>query len=124
MFLKANEHSIDIPADAIRLLEKLFELDPNRRISSEDAIKHPFCLKYHDEQDEPTCEPFIETFESKELSNREWKSKHFDLKFTQEYRIHKWNLFFFLGKTFEEVINFVEPSEKTLAIIYKNEYLD
>ena len=75
MSLKGIEDSIVIPADAIKLLEKLLELDPDRRISSEDAIKHPFVLKYHDEQDEPTCEPFIETDIPAELPSSEWKGK-------------------------------------------------
>ena len=30
--------------DGIDLLEKMLEMDPNKRISAEDALKHPFIV--------------------------------------------------------------------------------
>ena len=69
------ENSIDIPPEGIKFLEGLLELDPNKRLSSEAAIKLPFVVKYHDEHDEPTCEPFVDTIDATELSTKEWKRK-------------------------------------------------
>lgn len=37
---------------AIELLEKMLVLDPDERIPSADAIKHPYLAKYHDPDDE------------------------------------------------------------------------
>jgi mitogen-activated protein kinase 1/3 len=31
--------------------------DPNKRISIEDALKHPYMSNYHDEEDELTGDP-------------------------------------------------------------------
>ena len=41
-------------SDAIDLLKKMLVFDPNKRISIEDALKHPYMSNYHDEEDEPT----------------------------------------------------------------------
>ncbi len=46
---------------AIELLEAMLKLDPDQRITSEDAIKHPYLVKYHDPDDEvgkPGCMNF------------------------------------------------------------------
>ena len=43
--------------DAIDLLKKMLVFDPNKRISIEEALKHPYMSKYHDPNDEPTGQP-------------------------------------------------------------------
>ncbi len=77
IFCKGNENSIDIPPEGLEFLDGLLELDPNKRISSENAIKHPFVVKYHDELDEPICEPFIDTIDTTKLKAKEWKRKFY-----------------------------------------------
>lgn len=41
--------------DALDLLRRLLEFNPERRISAEEALKHPFVAPFHNAQDEPTC---------------------------------------------------------------------
>lgn len=48
--------------NAIDLLEKLLAFNPLKRITVEDALKHPYLASYHDEEDEPTCEPIQPDF--------------------------------------------------------------
>jgi len=42
---------------AIDLLEQCLTFSPKRRITVEDALKHPYLASYHDPQDEPTAAP-------------------------------------------------------------------
>ena len=62
--------------DAIDLLKKMLVFDPDKRISIEDALKHPYMSKYHDPSDEPTGEP---------VSAFDFDYELFSLK-TQEYK--------------------------------------
>ena len=43
---------------AIDLLEQMLKLDPDQRITSEEAIRHPYLAKYHDPEDEVSTLPF------------------------------------------------------------------
>lgn len=52
------------PADALDLLDKMLDLNPARRITVDDALKHPFLESMHDPEDEPSFEGSIDfTFE-------------------------------------------------------------
>jgi serine/threonine protein kinase len=42
-----------MPAQAIDLLDKMLDLNPETRIKVEEALKHPFLESMHDEEDEP-----------------------------------------------------------------------
>ncbi|KAL1918995.1 uncharacterized protein VTP21DRAFT_2376 [Calcarisporiella thermophila] len=42
---------------ALDLLEKLLAFNPAKRITVEDALKHPYLEPYHDPNDEPTAPP-------------------------------------------------------------------
>ncbi|THD24117.1 Mitogen-activated protein kinase [Fasciola hepatica] len=62
--------------DAIDLLQKLLHLDPDRRYTATQALAHPYFQGYHDDQDEPVGEPFIDPLEDRtDVSLEEWK-KH------------------------------------------------
>ncbi|KAI2805966.1 Mitogen-activated protein kinase 14 [Blomia tropicalis] len=65
-FKNANEHAVD-------LLEKMLELDYEKRLTAEQALKHPYLADYADPNDEPTSEPFDDSFEDTNLTVQEWK---------------------------------------------------
>eukprot|EP01029_Cantina_marsupialis_P012388 TRINITY_DN2733_c0_g1_i1.p1 TRINITY_DN2733_c0_g1~~TRINITY_DN2733_c0_g1_i1.p1 ORF type:complete len:366 (+),score=90.65 TRINITY_DN2733_c0_g1_i1:120-1217(+) len=53
---------------ALELLEKMLELNPNRRITVEEALKHPYMASLYNPKDEPLCEDtFNFDFEDAEL---------------------------------------------------------
>jgi mitogen-activated protein kinase 1/3 len=55
MFPKTSDLALD-------LLERLLAFNPVKRISVEDALKHPYLEPYHDPEDEPTADPIPEEF--------------------------------------------------------------
>lgn len=47
---------------ALDLLEKLLTFNPVKRITVEEALRHPYLEPYHDPEDEPTANPIPEEF--------------------------------------------------------------
>jgi len=41
--------------EAIDMMKKLLAFNPNKRMSVEEALRHPFVEQFHDESDEPRC---------------------------------------------------------------------
>ena len=41
--------------EALDLLERLLHFNPDRRISPEEALRHPYCAQFHNPHDEPTA---------------------------------------------------------------------
>jgi len=58
---------------AIDLLEKMLELDTDKRITAEQTLAHPYLAQYADPSDEPDSPPYDQTFEDYDLSVEEWK---------------------------------------------------
>lgn len=42
-------------AEAIDLVTKLLHFNPDKRISAEDCLKHPYFAQFHNPEDEPVC---------------------------------------------------------------------
>lgn len=53
----------------------MLELDADRRPTAEQALAHRYLSQYADASDEPTAEPFDDSFEDKDLATSEWKRK-------------------------------------------------
>ncbi len=60
---------------AIDLLEKMLDLDPDTRITAEQALAHPYLAQYSDPTDEPEAGIYDQSFEEKELEILVWKSE-------------------------------------------------
>ncbi|XP_037910535.1 mitogen-activated protein kinase p38b-like isoform X2 [Hermetia illucens] len=58
---------------AIDLLEKMLELDSEKRITAEQALAHKYMEKYADPTDEPTSAPYDQSFEDMDLPVEQWK---------------------------------------------------
>ncbi|RWS14987.1 mitogen-activated protein kinase 14-like isoform X4 [Dinothrombium tinctorium] len=70
---KRNLKDIFKGANPDDLLEKMLELDADRRPTAEQALAHPYLAQYADPTDEPTAEPYDDSFEEKNLTVNEWK---------------------------------------------------
>jgi p38 MAP kinase len=59
---------------AIDLLEKMLELDAEKRITAEEALAHPYLAQYADPSDEPVCDSkFDQAYEADDLPVSAWK---------------------------------------------------
>lgn len=56
------------PMEALDVLRKMLEIHPRKRITVDEALKHPFFEPLHNPDDEPTSRrPFDFTFENEKL---------------------------------------------------------
>ena len=49
-----------ISKDALDLLLRLLQFNPNKRLTSEQALRHLYMAQFHQEEDEPICKKIIE----------------------------------------------------------------
>jgi len=47
------------PPDAIDLISRLLTFSPDKRLTAEEALRHPFVSQFHSPADEPICEHSI-----------------------------------------------------------------
>jgi serine/threonine protein kinase len=58
-----------IVGQALDLIDKMLVFDPNKRITVEEALEHPYLASLHDVNDEPSCNtPFDFDFENDSLT--------------------------------------------------------
>ena len=41
--------------DALDLLRQLLQFNPNRRLTADQALRHPYVSQFHNPEDEPVC---------------------------------------------------------------------
>lgn len=75
---------------AIDLLEKMLELDADKRITAEQALAHPYLEKYADPSDEPTSSLYDQSFEDMDLPVERWKELVFEevINFVPQQHAH------------------------------------
>lgn len=64
--------------NAIDLMNSLLVVDPIKRLTAEQALKHDYVKELHDPENEPTGTHFDNSFEESEYTIEEWKEKIFD----------------------------------------------
>jgi p38 MAP kinase len=61
---------------ATDLLEKMLDIDPEKRITTTEALAHPYVSTYSDPEDEPVFDRQLDwSLLDSELSSEEWKTK-------------------------------------------------
>jgi len=73
LYARADERALD-------LLDKMLTFNPNKRISVEDALAHPYLDQYYDPADEPVAEsPFTFHEEFDDLPKEKLKEMIFNV---------------------------------------------
>ena len=101
LFPKSNDLALD-------LLEKLLAFNPAKRISVEDALRHPYLEPYHDPDDEPTAPPIPEGFfdfdKNKDALSKEQLKSRFHLVLCLRIRILSTKLMILAVLIYEEIM--------------------
>lgn len=64
-----------ICVSAIDLLERMLDLDPDTRITTDEALAHDYLKQYSDPSDEPISAPFDQSFEDRDVDIQAWKGE-------------------------------------------------
>ncbi|CAI7994036.1 Mitogen-activated protein kinase 14 [Geodia barretti] len=60
--------------NAVDLLLRLLDMDPDKRPTAAEALDHPYLAKYHDPEDEPECDrQYDDSFENMEVDVEGWR---------------------------------------------------
>ncbi|KAJ5227991.1 hypothetical protein N7489_008699 [Penicillium chrysogenum] len=66
----------DVDPEAVHLLDKMLDIDPQKRIAAADALTHTYVSTYSDSDDEPECEKQIDWSSlDSEMATEQWKTK-------------------------------------------------
>ena len=53
----------------------MLDLDPDTRITAEEALSHEYLRQYSDPSDEPVSQPYDQSYEEKDFDVPHWKSR-------------------------------------------------
>jgi serine/threonine protein kinase len=68
----------DVPPVALDLLERMLAFNPEKRLTIEQVLEHPFLANYHEPGDEPGSLPFNFEFEKLELTKEMYQQLVFN----------------------------------------------
>ena len=63
--------------EAIDLMKNLLHFNPNKRLTAEEALRHPYVSQFHNPDEEPNCTKkiFIPIDDNQKFSIREYRNK-------------------------------------------------
>ncbi|RAL12714.1 mitogen-activated protein kinase mpkC [Aspergillus homomorphus CBS 101889] len=94
-------------AQAVDLLAKMLVIDPDKRISAEEALEHPYLAVYHDPNDEPVAETMFDwSFQEAVYSTDEWKI----MIYSEVVDFHD------LGPTGQPLVDSAPPADPTYGL--------
>ena len=69
------------PADGIDLLKRLLQFNPDKRLTAEEALKHPYVARFHNPDDEPSldCDIVPSLDDDVQLSVDEYRVKLYEV---------------------------------------------
>jgi len=56
-------------------MERMLDLDPDTRITAEEALGHEYLRQYSDPSDEPVSKPYDWSLEERDFDVPQWKSR-------------------------------------------------
>ena len=70
------------PPDGIDLLGKLLQFNPDKRLTAEQALRHPFVARFHNPDEEPfmKCDVVPPLNDDVQLSVEEYRIKLYEVK--------------------------------------------
>ncbi|PLB55443.1 map kinase [Aspergillus steynii IBT 23096] len=67
---------VGVEQEAVDIIEKMLQLDPDNRITAESGLAHPYMENFHEPEDEPVADRQIDmSYDDAELPADEWKKK-------------------------------------------------
>jgi len=63
--------------DALDLLKSLLQFNPNKRLTADQALQHPYVQQFHNPEEEPVCTKkiFIPIDDNQKFSIKEYRNK-------------------------------------------------
>jgi len=102
----------------------MLDLDPDTRITAEEALSHEYLRQYSDPSDEPTAEPYDQAFEEKDFEVPVWKSmsEMFTYKRGAAEKCLRRDLSQFsqqlLGISKQNFCHYIQPSYADIIVFY------
>lgn len=85
------------PPDGIDLLKRLLQFNPDKRLTAEQALKHPFVARFHNPEEEPSMDydviPALN--DDVQLSVEEYRVKLYEVSAHVLFVLIVMNLYFF-----------------------------